>query len=328
MIQRHDILCDFSMAHVKVESEKGVETILKEAGFTISQRCCSRPSCFDFAARKNNTLVFIKIQPDIGNISPRDPLELTAISELVSAVSLLISEKVREKPLEDDTIYSRYNVLAVTGKTFENMVLHEIYPLIQAGPGGYYVEIDAKAIKRKREESGLSIGELAQMMGTSRRTLYGYERGMAKASVSAAYSLMCILGIPVAKSMNPLEKSETQPKCFLTAAKRAIVRSRVLQRIFRKLAHHNVTAFKKAPFDFIITVEDEEMRIIGGVTSKKERDLDRRVNEILSVSRVVQAHPILITEGGQKTLSKDILCLRSEELSRIKDPEDLIVNLK
>lgn len=315
------------MTCVKVENEKSVETVLKEAGFTVSQRCCSRPSCFDFAARKNETLVFIKIQPDIGNVSPSDPLELTVMSERVSATSLLISEKAREKPLEDDTVYSRYNVLAVTKKTFENIVLRKIYPLIQAGPGGYYVEIDAEAIKRRREELGLSIGELAQMIGTSRRTVYGYERGMAKASVSAAYNLICILGIPVARPMNPLKKSKNQPKRFLTTAKRAITKNKLVQKIFKKLAHYNVVAFKKAPFDFIIDVQGGKMKIIGGVANNKERDLDRRVNEILSVSSVVQAHPILITEG-QKPLNKDILCINSEELSKIRDPEDLIVNFK
>jgi len=315
------------MTCVRVENEKSVETVLKEAGFTVSQRCCSRPSCFDFAARKSETLILIKIQPDIGNVSPSDPLELTVMSENVSASSLLISEKVREKPLEHDTVYSRYNVLAVTKKTFENIVLRKIYPLIQAGPGGYYVEIDAEAIKRRRQELGLSTGELAHMMGTSRRTLYGYERGMAKASVSAAYNLICILGIPVAKPMNPLRKSKNQPKCFLTTAKRAIIKNKLLQRIFRKLAYYDVATFKKAPFDFIITVQEEKMKIIGGVADNKERELDRRVNEILSVSSVVQAHPILITEG-QKPLNKDILCIHSEELSRIRNPEDLIVDFK
>lgn len=315
------------MTYVKVEKEKSLEIVLKEAGFTVSQRCCSRPSCFDFAARKNETLVFIKIHPDIGNISPMDPLELTVMSERVSASSLLISEKVREKPLEDDTVYSRYNVLAVTKKTFENIVLRKIYPLIQAGPGGYYVEIDAEAIKRRRQKLDLSIGELAQMMGTSRRTVYGYERGMAKASVSAAYNLICILGIPVAKPMNLFKESKNQPKCFLTTAKRAITKNKLLQKIFKKLAHYNVTAFKKAPFDFIINVQEGKMKIIGGVANNKEQELDRRVNEILSISSVVQAHPILITEG-RKPLNKDILCIHCEELSKIRDPEDLIVNFK
>jgi putative transcriptional regulator len=206
-------------------------------------------------------------------------------------------------------------------------VLRKIYPLIQAGPGGYYVEIDEGAIKRRRQELGLSIGELAEMMGTSRRTLYGYERGMAKASVSAAYSLICILGIPVAKPMNLFKKSKDQPKCFLTTAKRAITKNKLLQKIFRKLGCYNITAFKKAPFDFLINIQEEKMKIIGGVANNKEQELDTRVNEILSVSRVVQAHPILITEG-QKPSNKDILCIHSEELSKIKNPEDLIANLK
>jgi putative transcriptional regulator len=315
------------MTCVKVENEKSVETMLKEAGFTVSQRCCSRPSCFDFAARKNRTLVFIKIQPDIGNVSPSDPQELTVMSERVSASSLLISEKVREKPLEDDTVYSRYNILAVTRKTFENIVLRKIYPLIQAGPGGYYVEIDAEAIKRRRQELDLSIGELAQKMGTSRRTVYGYEQGMAKASVSAAYNLICILGIPVAQPMNLFKESKNQPKRFLTTAKRAITKNKLLQKIFRKLARYNVAAFKKAPFDFIIDVQEGKTKIIGGVANNKERELDQRVNEILSVSNVIQAHPILITEG-QKPLNKDIPCIHCEELSKIRDLEDLIANFK
>jgi putative transcriptional regulator len=315
------------MTYMERENEKTAETVLKEAGFIVSQRCCSRPSCFDFAARKNRTLVFIKIQPDIGNVSPSDSLELKVISEHVSAASLMISEKTREKPLEDDTVYSRYNVLAVTQKTFENIVLRKIYPLIQAGPGGYYVEIDGEAIKRRRQELGLSIGELAEMMDTSRRTLYGYERGMAKASVSAAYSLICILGIPVAKPMNLFKKSRNQPKCFLTTAKHVITKNKFLQKIFRKLARCNITTFKKAPFDFIINVQEEKMKIIGGVANNKEHELNRRVDEILSVSKIVQAHPVLVTEG-QKPSNSNVLCIHSQELSKIKNLEDLIANFK
>jgi len=315
------------MTYVKTENEKAIETVLKEAGFTVSQRCCSRPSCFDFAARKNTTLVFIKVQPDIGNVSPNDSLELEVISERVSAASFLISEKAREKPLEDDTIYSRYNVLAVTQRTFENILIRKIYPLIQAGPGGYYVEIDGGAIKRRRQELGLSIGELAEMMGASRRTLYGYERGMAKASVSAAYNLICILGIPVAKPINVFKKRKDQSKRFLTTAKHAISKNKFLQKIFKKLARCNITTVKKAPFDFIINVKEEKMKIIGGVANNSERELNRRVNEILSVCRVVQAHPVLITEK-QKPSNKDIICIHSEELSKIKNPEDLIASFK
>jgi len=315
------------MTHVEREKVKSAEVVLKEANFIVSRICCSRPSCFDFTARKSENLIFIKVQSGIDNLSPSDSLELKGVSECFSAASLIISEKAREKPLEDDTVYSRYNVLAVTQKTFENIVLRKINPLIQAGPGGYYVEIDSDAIKRRRQELGLSVGEIAEMIGISRRTLYGYERGMAKASVTAAYNLVWTLGIPVAKSINVFGKSIKQRPCFLSKARYAIARSKLLHKIFRQFARYNITTVKKAPFDFVITVPEEKMKIIGGIARDKERELNRRVNEILSVSKVVQAHPILITEG-RKPSNDDILCIREEELSKIKTPEDLIINAK
>jgi len=315
------------MSFGRMEAAKAAETLLKEAGFTVSQMCCSRPSCFDFAARKSDKLILIKVQSDIDNLLPNDSVELNRISGSVSAVSLLISEKSREKPLEDDTVYSRYNVLAVTPKSFENIMIHKSHPLIQAGPGGYYVEIDSGAIKRRRQELGLSAGGMAELIGISRRTLYGYERGMAKASVAAAYNLIYTLGIPVARPVNVFEKSKTRRKCRLLAtAKRVILGHKLLMRIFGKSDHYGFTTVKKAPFDFVITVPEDKMKIIGGVAGSKEPELDRRVEEILSVSRVVQAHPVLITEG-KKPSNRDISCIRSEELAKITSPEDLIENV-
>jgi len=314
------------MTYREKEMLAAPEAVLKEVGFKVSERCCSRPSCFDFAARKNETLVLIKVESDIDILSLNDSQELKAISQCVSAASLLLGEKTREKPLEDDTVYSRYDVLVVTPKTFENIVLRKAYPLIKAGPGGYYVEIDHESIKRRRQELGLSVGEIAEMIGISRRTLYGYERGMAKASVTAAYNLIWTLGIPVANPINVFEKSRYQRKCFLSSAKLAIARNKLLQKIFRKLARCRRTTVKKAPFDFVINFPEEEMKIIGGVTNSKELELNRRVDEILSFSKVVKAHPILITEGREPS-TKDISCIRSEEISKIKKPEDLICKL-
>jgi putative transcriptional regulator len=311
------------MTQREMEKVKAAEDILKGANFKISRICCSRPSCFDFTARKNNNILFVKVHPDIDNLSQADSRELMEVSNCFSAASIVISEKSREKLLEDDTIYSRYDISAVTPKTFEDIVLRQVYPLIQAGPGGYYVEIDGEAIKRRRQELGLSAGEVAEMVGISRRTVYGYERGMAKASVSVAYRLVWALGIPVAKPVNIFEKSKRKRRCFLKKAKNVISGNRLLQRIFRKFTSYEVTAVKRAPFDFVIKVPEEKMRIMGGVAGEKEQALDVRVDEILSVSRVVRAHPILITEG-KKLTGKDICCISKAEILKIRTPEDLI----
>jgi putative transcriptional regulator len=240
----------------------------------------------------------------------------------MSATSLLISEKSRDKPLEDDTVYSRHNIIAINKRTFENIVLRKIYPLIIAGPGGYYVEIDGKAIKRRRQKLGLSIGELAGMTGVSRRTLYGYEQGMAKASVSTAYNLICTLGMPVASPIDVFKKRNDQTRYFLDAAKEAIVGNKLLRKIFIRLARYNITAVQRAPFDFLINSE-EETKIIGGVVDDREEELNMRVHEIMSFSKVVQAHPILLTEK-QKVSYEEIPCICDEELSTIHKPEDLV----
>lgn len=313
------------MTYREMEKVRAAEGVLREANFTLSKICCSRPSCFDFAARKNNSLLFIKVQSDIDNLSPTDSHELMDVSECFSAASIIITEKSREKPLEDDTVYSRYDVFAVTLKTFEDIVLRQVYPLIQAGPGGYYVEIDGEAIKRRRQELDLSVGDIAEMVGISRRTVYGYERGMAKASVSAAYKLVWALGIPVVKPVNIFEKPRRR-KRFLSKAKRAISGNKLLQKIFRKFVGCEITAVRRAPFDFVITVPNEKTRIVGGVAGEKELELDRRVDEILSVSRVAKAHPVLVTEG-KKFTGKDIYCIDKEELLRARTPEDLLANV-
>jgi putative transcriptional regulator len=198
--------------------------------------------------------------------------------------------------------------------------------LIQANPGGYFVEIDGEAMKRRRQKLGLSVGEAAKLIGISRRTIYGYERGMAKASVTAAYNMMSTLGVPVARPVDIFESPRRKHKCcFLTSARHIIAKNTLLQRILKKFAHCRITAVGRAPFDFIMNVPEGDVRIVGGVADDREPELNRRVEEILSVSRTMQAHPILITEG-HTPLDKDIACFNSEEFSRMRNPEDLITS--
>jgi len=300
------------------------ESVLKTAGFQVSQKCSARPSCFCLAARKDSQLTLLKVQPDIGNISQRDASELQAISSFFSGTSLFVSDKTREKPLEDDTVYTRYNIYAVTPKTLKDVVSRGMLPLIEAGPGGCFVQLDGDAVRQRRQKLGLSVGKLAEQLGISRRTLYGYERGMAKASVLATYNLEYVLGIPVVKPTDifHIVPSDTG---FFAAAKRMFVKNRFLRIVLKRLAqcHFKVAPTIKAPFDFIAQSPENQLKIIGGVASKGDRDLDQRASEILSISEVVKAQPIFVTEG-KLAPNNDIPLICSEELNKIKQPKDLI----
>jgi len=303
------------------------ETILSKAGFHASERCVARPSCFDFVARRGEQLAFLKVLVNVGSISEGEASELRKISRCFSATPLFIGDQTRNKPLEDDTIYVRYNIYAITPKTFGNVVFLQMHPLVVAGPGGYYVNLDGDAIRKKRQELGLSVGKLAELMGISRRTIYGYERCMAKASVSAAYNLEWILGVPVARPIDPLQ-AVSHEKGFFAKAKRAIVGNRLLQSVVGKFVRFDfkVASTKWAPFDFVAQFPEENVNIVGGVTFEKEKSIDQRTREILSISEVVKAQPVFITDGKQVP-NNEIPLIRSEDLMKIKCQEDLMACL-
>lgn len=309
------------------EMANAAESMMKTAGFKISKRCSARPSCFCMAARKDADLMLIKLSSDLGKISLKDALELQTISSCFSATAMLIAEKSREKPLEDDTVYARYDIYAVTFKTLGDVVTRGVSPIVEAGPGGYYVRLDGDTIRSRRMKLGFSVGKLAEQLRTSRRTLYGYERGMAKASVSAAYNLEWILGVPVVKTINIFKPAPPEAGFFATA-KRWIIRNRLLQKVLKRLilCDFKVAATTRAPFDFIAQPPGKDFNIIGGVVHQKERHLDQRAEEILSISNVLEAQSVFITEGDFAPQS-DIPLISSNELERIQLAEDLVSRL-
>lgn len=311
------------MNHWEADNANVLGMALKDAGFQTSQLCMSRPSCFDFAARKDDETVLIKLHHDVDAFSYFDSCELRVIADRIYASPLIISNKTHDKPLEEDTVYSRYSVYVLTCKTLRNIAFRAGLPLVNAGPGGYFVEVDGALIEKRRRELELSIGRLAEMVGVSRRTLYGYERSMAKASVTSAYNLAKVLGIPVAKPINVLKKTMSQRVCILFKAKQAITRRTVLQRIFRQFALYDILSVQKAPFDFVMNVPEDESIIVGAILTQDEKGTDERTEEIVSVSRVVRAHPVLITEK-RYNCRRDIPCVCADELVAMRSPMDLV----
>jgi len=303
------------------------EKVLREADFNVSTRCVSRPSCFDFVARKGGSVAFFKVPANLSSTCRREADELRTIAGFFGGAALFVCDKAKDKPLEDDTVYSRYGVFAISPNTLEDIVTRGFLPLVLAGPGGYYVRLDGTAIRRRRLKLGLSMGKLAESLGVSRRTLYGYERSMAKASVSAAYKLEWFLGVPVVEPIDVFRPVRRR-RGFLSVAKRVLVRNRLLHGVLRWLRRCRFDVFpaRKAPFDFIAECPQTKISLVGGVACSSDKNLDARTKEILSVSQVVGARSVFITDGRQIP-DNDIPLVYHEELRKIKDPKDLIAKL-
>lgn len=303
-----------------------VAAIFQQTGFLTSRECHSRPSCFDFAARRSSQLVFVKAYNNIRNASVLNACELKTLVAHLKGASLYVSEKTRNKPLEDDTVYTRYGIYAVTPKTLEDMLTRKVYPLVKANPGGYYVKLDGNAIRDRRRKLGLSIGKISEMTGLSRRTLYGYEKNMGNASVSVAYKLEWIMGVPLVQPIDIFQQPPEQG--FLATAKQFLKRHLETHPIIRKLAQLNfsVVHTKRAPFDFVAKAPKEEISIIGGIVDEKEKTADERAEEILSLSKIVDAKPVLIA-NETIPVSHDIAVIKQAEIKAIEKPDEFVNRL-
>ena len=307
------------------EALRGAEAALHQAGFQVSRRCISRASCFDFAARDEERLIFAKVLRDIREVSRGAAAAMKSLASCFSCASVFISDRSSEDSLRDDTVYSRYGVNVVTLKTFSDIVSRGHSPLVKASRGGYSVAMDGGKIRERRHELGLSIGKLAGMVGISRRTLYGYERDMTRASVSSAYQLEKILGATLVRTLDILGPPSTSPSAEGSVLGDCVgVRNRLLQSILGKLTQFGleVLPMSKAPFDFTAECPREGLRIVGGLFRRKERLLKDRVKEVLSVSRIVGASPLLLGEGNSSAL-QDVAFLNCDDLVRMRNREEL-----
>ncbi|MEM3041338.1 MAG: helix-turn-helix domain-containing protein [Nitrososphaerota archaeon] len=305
------------------------EATLTRAGFQVSRRCVSRASCFDFAARKDKRLIFVKAFPDIRVVSLDDALEIRKLSRCFLCAALFISDRNRDEILKDDTVYSRYGVYVITSKTLEDIFVRRMLPLVEATPGGYYVRINGKKIREKRHELGFSIGKLAEMVGISRRTLYGYETGMTRASVSSAYHLEKVLGVPLVETIDVFNESSKRSRIghsFQEDWNR--IKNLLLRSVIGKLAQFNlkVSPVHRAPFDFAAHCSQVDLKIVGGVFNRRERHLKDRIEEILSLSRVVGAEPLLIGDEEIADEGNPPL-INHEKLAKIRNMEDLVALL-
>ncbi len=164
-------------------------------------------------------------------------------------------------------------------------------------------------------------------MGVSRRTLYGYERGMAKSSVATAYKLEWVLGMPLVKPID-LSNYPERTVGFFAAAKRIIIESRFLQFVIKKLLQFNFAVFqmRRAPFDFVAKAPGDQVSLLGVVVHEKERNFEVRTEEIVSVSRIVEAQPIFVTDS-KKVSSDNIPIICREDLEKIRCCEDLMAKI-
>jgi putative transcriptional regulator len=184
-----------------------VTAMLSDAGFTVSDRCSTRPKSFDLAARRGRDLLLVKILGNVDAFDGPTGREMRRLGTYLRGTPIVIGLRTRDEELDPGVVYFRHGVPVLNPDTALDLFVHGVPPLIYAAPGGLYVNIDGDVLADEREERGWSLGRLATELGVSRRTVSKYEDGM-NASVEVAAHLDELFDRDLTSPVSVLEGAE------------------------------------------------------------------------------------------------------------------------
>ena len=178
--------------------------LLERAGFYVANTQGVRPSSFDLAARRDATLLLIKVLKNIDALDSEEASRLRELGRLFPAIVLVVGQTSGAAALEEGVVYTRYEVPIVTEGTLRDYLEKAVPPFLYASPGGSFAHIDGERLRFLRQARGLSLGALAQIAGVSRRAIQLYEEGQGAES-TVVERIEAYLDAPVVRPLDLFE---------------------------------------------------------------------------------------------------------------------------
>jgi len=295
-----------------------VRETLARAGFYVSKPLNMRSVSFDLAARRDKTLLIIKILSNVDAFAKESAEEMKTLAEALQASPLMIGERSGSGEIEEGIVYSRFNVPIISLQTLNDHLLEGVPPFIFAAPGGLYVKLDSQVLKRIREEKGMSLGNLAEVAGVSRRTIQMYEGGMG-AMIEVALRLEDFLKQPLVVPVDPFEcKQEERERYYELKAPDTFSRQ-----IFEKLVAlgYSVVPTSKAPFEAL--TKDHTVLILTGI-GQDESKLREKALAVSDLSKVTERGSVIFIERiKSKECMEGTALVGRDELKKLDETEKL-----
>ena len=316
--------------------------LLARAGYFLSSDTGVRPLSFDLAARRDDELLLVKVLTNVDGLTDVVANELRVIAEFLNAAPLVVGERSSSRELEHGAVYLRYGVRIVTPDTLREYLEDGVEPLVFAAPGGFYVNLDGPRLRAIREERGLSLGDLAQAAGVSRRAIGMYEDGMG-AMVEVAMRLEEFLDESLTRPTNPFKPGAPAPapeppaeNDIATSGATGAISSPSASpdfgpglegAVLRRMSElgFRVAATQKSPFRAIGKDSGAQPNVILTGVVTQDADLAKRAAATADLCEVTETFGVFFVERTTTRLTLEGTPVVSrEELRRVDDPEELL----
>ncbi len=266
--------------------------------------------CFDIAAKREQ-IMLIKGLINVDGLGEEQARSLHAASHFLSAYPLIVSMKTSRELLNDDIVYSRFQLPVVTPSMFTNIIEDEEISVIQSAKGRHTVSVNASAIREKRKEMGFTIEELAKLVGISKKALYEIENYRVNPSVETVEKIERILNEKVKMSF---ELKKTEP-IYLKPIDS--FQNRVSKELYR-IGIDNSPVYS-APFEI---AGREDFSLITSLSTNAEK-MRREAKAVKQLSSITSSQAVFIARKSRDNIVDGVPVLLEEDLSDIKNAKEL-----
>jgi putative transcriptional regulator len=298
-----------------------VTAMLEDAGFMVSDRCAIRPKSFDVAARRGEDVLLVKILGNIDAFDARTGAEMRRLGTYLNATPMVIGLRTRDEDLKPGVTYFRHGVPVLSPDTAMDLFVEEVPPLIYAAPGGLYVNIDSDVLADARKDRDWSLGQLAQELGVSRRTVSKYEDGM-NASVEVATQLEEMFEQPLTSPVEVFEGAEDVRDAEPTPEDPDVDPDDepVVNVLLR--AGFDVHPTARAPFKAVSEDGDRQPSVLTG-HSEFTKAAEKRARIMSSVGRVTGTGSVYVVDRATREAVEGTALVERSELADLEEADDL-----
>lgn len=307
----------------RIELLRGIRDILTNAGFYVSDLHSIRLTGFDIVARRDNLLLIIKVLTNIDALSEEVANELKTLSSLLKSSPLLIGEKNGSNKLEDNVAYFRFGIQTITLNTLENHLLEGTPINVYAAPGGLYVYLDEKKLRRLRHEKNISIGELARFVNVSRRSVQMYEEGM-NSRIEVANRIEEFFESPITIPINLLDSTYTDKKIKITYNRETENIKSFQSEIFSLLQNvgYKIIPMGRCPFE---ALSKDREKILLTCVHKYNKKLLKKAQVVSSISKITEKYAVVFTDKDNiKKNVEGTPIIVKKELKKVSEPEEVL----
>ena len=303
-----------------------IRETLSNAGYYVSDAYFIRSIGFDLVARRDNSLLIIKVLTNINAFPEEIAIELKTLASLIGGHPILIGLRSGNSILETGVVYDRFGIQTINPETLHGHLLEGIPLKVYAGPGGFYASLDTERLIQLRKEKQISLGTFARSVHVSRRTVRMYEEGM-NARVDVAFRIEDLFREDLIEHIDILVSGKKKSTSTIPSEKlnpEENEKSSLKYEIFTILNKlgYTITPLGRCPFE---AVSKEKERILLTCVQRYDKNIVGKAKVVSNISKITEKRAVFFTDKkGMKNNVEGTPLIMKKELKKIREPEEII----